>query len=337
MQTETVSKITKGNEQPQQESLRAYFWTVAAGWLAMVAAGLVLAPMRKVAAGVAIPIIAAFLLELPLYLAPFFSSVRAAAARVGRWQFAAGLAITAVLPYLAYSIPTGCFQSHDFYRLAGLAVCLAFWYLVLPSTAWSDLLFLLGPAAIMISKVLKQIYASPLPRVPLDILGKLMLIHVAALAVLVLRGLTGVKPGLIPTRREAWIGARAFLLFLPVGFALVWLLHLKMRTAPFSLWLALPIFLGSYLAVAFPEEFAFRGVLQQHLARGLGTWPGLLIASVLFGLSHLNFGKFPNWHLVVLAGASGLFNGWAYQETGSIRSSMLAHAMTATVWSLWLR
>src|ERR1700733_8688375 len=152
MQTETVSKITKGNEQPQLESLRAYFWTVAAGWLAMVAAGVVLAPMKKVAAGVAISIIAA------------------------------------VLPYLAYSIPTGCFQSHDFYRLAGLAVCLAFWYLVLPSAVWSDLLFLLGPAAIMISKVLKQIYASPLPHVPLDILGKLMLIHVAALAVLVLRG-----------------------------------------------------------------------------------------------------------------------------------------------------
>ena len=52
-----------------------------------------------------------------------------------------------------------------------------------------------------------------------------MLVHVAAMAILVLRGLKGVNPGLIPTRLEAWIGARTFLFFLPVGFALVWLLR----------------------------------------------------------------------------------------------------------------
>ncbi len=248
---------------------------------------------------------------------------------MGRWWFATGLALTAVLPYLAYSVPTGCFNSFDLFRLTGLAVCLAFWYLILPSAAWSDVVFLAAPAAVMLSKVLKQIYASPLPRVPIDILGHLMLIHVAALAILVLRGLKGVKPGLIPTRRELWLGTRAFLLFLPVGFALVWFLHLKLRAAPFPLWYAVGLFLGSYLVVSFSEEFAFRGVVQQHL--------GLVIASVLFGLSHLNFGKFPNWHLVVLAGASGLFNGWAYQEAGSIRASMVTHSLTATVWLVWLR
>ena len=310
---------------------------MAVGWLVIAAAGLWYARMKGIRAGIAIPIIAAFLLELPLYLAPFFESARAAALRLGRWRFAAGLAATAVLPYLVYSIPTGCFNSLDCFRVTGLAIGLAFWYLVWPRAPWSDLLFLAAPAAIMISKILKQIYWSPLPHLQIDILGHLMLIHVAALAVLVLRGLTGVKPGLIPTRQELWIGVRAFLFFLPVGLALAWLLHTKMRSAPFPLWYAVPLFLGSYLVVSFSEEFAFRGILQQHLSRLLGGWTGLVLASVLFGLSHLNFGRFPNWQLVVLAGASGLFNGWAYQQAGSIRASMVTHALTATAWLVWLR
>jgi hypothetical protein len=293
--------------------------------------------MKGIAAGIAIPIIAAFLIELPLYLAPLFEGARAAARRMAPWKLGVALSLTAVLPYLAYTVPTGLFSGFDLYRLAGLAVSLSFWYLVLPPAIWSDMLFLAGPAAVMISRVFKQIYPSPLPHVPLDILGKLMLIHVAACAVLMIRDLKGVKPGLIPTRREAWIGNLAFLAFLPVGFALAWLLHVRVRPAPFPLWYGVPLFLGSFVIVSFSEEFAFRGILQQHLQRMLGLWPGLVVASALFGLSHLNFGTFPNWHLVILAGASGLFNGWAYQTTGSIRASMLTHALTAVVWSIWLR
>ncbi len=337
MQTETVNKIKKAKLPPPQESLRGYLASVAVCWLAMVAAGCWYAHIKGIKPGIALPIITAFLLEAPLYLALFFASARAAAARMGRWQFAGGLAATAVWPYLAYSIPTGLFNGFDFYRLTGLAVCLAFWYLVFPLVVWSDLLFLLGPAAIMIFKVFKQIYASPLQHIPLDILGKLMLIHVAALAILVLRGLTGVKPGLLPTRREAWLGTRSFLLFVPVGFALVGLLHMKVRVAPFPLWYGLPIFAGVYISVAFSEEFAFRGVIQQHLSGVLGFWAGLLLSSILFGLSHLNFGTFPNWHMVVLAGVAGLFYGWAYRDAGSIRASMLTHALTVMVWSIWLR
>jgi membrane protease YdiL (CAAX protease family) len=334
MQTETVSPKTTNKPPQRREPLIAYLASVAVGWIAMLAAGWEYAHIKGIPTGIALPIIAAFLLELPLYLAPFFAGARAAAGRIPRWTFAALLALTAVLPYLAYSIPTHCFTGLDLYRLGGLAITLAFWYLVLPKAVWSDLLFLIAPAAIMITKVFKQIYVSPLPHVPLDILGKLMLIHLAALAILVQRGLGGVKPGLIPTRREAWIGARNFLLFVPVGFAMVALLHLKLRPSPLPVWYAAPVFLGVYIAVAFPEEFAFRGILQQHLSRGLGIWMGLLLTSILFGLAHLNFGNvYPNWHMVELAGVAGLFYGWSYLESGSIRASML----TVVVWTLWLR
>ena len=58
--------------------------------------------------------------------------------------------------------------------------------------------------------------------------------------------------------------------FAPVGFALVWLLQMKMRATPLELWKAVPIFVGIYIGTAFYEEFGFRGVLQQHLTRVLG-------------------------------------------------------------------
>lgn len=339
MQIETVSKkTTEGRPREIEPSLRAYLCSVAVTWLLMIAAGAEYARMRGVANRIAIPIIAAFLIEAPLYLAPFFESVRAKAAQMGRWVFAGLLAATAVLPYLIYSLPTGCFNALDFYRLAGLAVTLAFWYLVVPPAIWSDLLFLAAPTAVMISKIMSRIYWSPLPKEPVYILGNLMLVHVAALAILVLRGMQGVNPGLIPTRREAWLGVRAFVFFLPVGLALVWLLHMKTRTAPLALWTAVPVFIGFYVATAFYEEFGFRGVLQQQLSKVLGFWPGLVIASALFGLSHLNFGHmFPNWHMVALATPAGLFYGWAYREAGSIRASMVTHALTAAVWTLWFR
>jgi membrane protease YdiL (CAAX protease family) len=338
MQIETVKKNTPAEPRDQAPNLRGYLWSIAVAWLILVAAGIVYSALRGVANRIAIPIIAAFLIEVPLYLAPFFESARAVAARLARWKFAGLLAATAVLPYLAYSLPTGCFNALDFYRLTGLAVCLSFWFLVVPAAIWSDLVFLAAPAAVMISRILKQIYWSPLPHEPIYILGQLMLIHLAALAILVLRGLKGVNPGLIPTRREAWIGARTFVFFLPVGFALVSILHMKMRAAPLALWKGVPVFIGIYLVTAFSEEFGFRGVLQQHLSRVLGIWPGLVVASALFGLAHLNFREvFPNWQMVALAGPAGLFYGWAYREAGSIRASMITHALTVVVWTLWLR
>jgi len=275
---------------------------------------------------------------LPLYLAPLFAGARAAAARLERWKLAALLAVTAVLPYVAYSVPTHVWNGLDLYRLGGLAITLSFWYIVLPGAIWSDLLFLVCPALLTVSKVMRQVYDSPLDGIRLDILGKLMLIHVAAMAVLVLRGLTGVKPGLVPTRREAWIGVRNFLVFLPAGVALAWALQLRMRPVPLPAWFALPVFFGSFLVVSFSEEFAFRGVLQQHLTRLLGRWAALIVASILFGLGHVGFGNvFPNWPMVVLAGVAGLFYGQAYMEAGSIRASMLTHALTVVVWSIWLR
>ena len=73
------------------------------------------------------------------------------------------------------------------------------------------------------------------------------------------------------------------------------------------------------LAVA--EEFFFRGVLQQLLARGLRSeLLGWVAASILFGLVHLGFRQqFPNWQFALLATIAGLFYGRAYIQARSIR------------------
>jgi membrane protease YdiL (CAAX protease family) len=334
-----IEKVNKknGTKPIAQESLRGYAWTSAIGCLVLLVAGIVYSRMKGYAAGLVIPIIAAFLIELPLYLAPFFASARSALSRAGRWKVATGLAVSALLPYLVYAVPTGCFTGWEFYKLFGLAVSLSFWYLVIPGAIWSDLLFLLGPAAVMIAKLMRAIYVSPLPKERIDILGHLMLIHVAAIAVLVIRGLPGVNPGLIPTRREAWIGLKEFLFFLPAGVILVRVLPITARAHPRSLLLAAPIFCGIYLVTAFSEEFAMRGVLQQHLSTLLGANAGWIVTSILFGLVHLNYGFFPNWWMAIMAAAAGLFYGLAYREAGSIRASMITHGLTVTMWLIWFR
>ena len=318
-------------------SLRAYLITVAITWAVMIGAGIIYAQKRQIAAGFAVPIITAFLLEAPLYIAPFFASVRTAAARMNPWLLALGLAISAVLPYVVYTVPTHCFGTLDFWRLCGLAASLSFWYLVVPATIWSDLLFLAGPVAVLISRILRNIYGSPLEHEKVEILGHLMLIHVAAIAVLILRRLDGVNPGVIPTKREAWIGLRSFLMFLPLGLGLVKAMHLPWRAQPLNPAYALPIFAGTLVVTAWSEEFAVRGVVQQHLTKLLGPVAGIGIASALFGLAHINFRFFPNWPMVILAGVAGIFFGVAYWQAKSIRASMLTHALVVMVWTLWFR
>jgi|GEM_PF-6960081 len=47
------------------------------------------------------------------------------------------------------------------------------------------------------------------------------------------------------------------------------------------------------LLVPLAEEIYFRGVLLDHLRRNVGTWLGVLICSILFGLMHLHAGILP--------------------------------------------
>jgi membrane protease YdiL (CAAX protease family) len=70
------------------------------------------------------------------------------------------------------------------------------------------------------------------------------------------------------------------------------------------------------------EEMLFRGVLQPVLMRWLGPAPGLLSASVLFGLFHPITATY-----VVLAAGLGLYLGLVAWAGGNLLIVIVAHAL----------
>ena len=92
--------------------------------------------------------------------------------------------------------------------------------------------------------------------------------------------------------------------------------------------------LGILVFTAWPEEFLFRGLLQNTLSKSFRSEnAGWILASALFGLSHIVHG-FPNWRYVFLAAIAGLFYGFAWRKTKSMTGSALVHALVDTVWHL---
>lgn len=90
--------------------------------------------------------------------------------------------------------------------------------------------------------------------------------------------------------------------------------------------------LGITLFTAWPEEFLFRGLLQNLLSKSLRSANlGWIAASMLFGLSHIVHG-FPNWRYVALAAIAGLFYGRAWSKSGSLTTACLVHALVDTTW-----
>lgn len=114
---------------------------------------------------------------------------------------------------------------------------------------------------------------------------------------------------------------------LPAGLAahfLAW----HPRLAPAAL--AAPVLI--YLVTGVPEEFLFRGVIQNTLTRLLGPRAGLGLAAVVFGLAHL-----PDPRYAALAAVAGVAYGWVYQRTGRITASAITHAAVDATWVILLR
>lgn len=84
---------------------------------------------------------------------------------------------------------------------------------------------------------------------------------------------------------------------------------------------------------AWPEEFLFRGLLQNLLSRSLkNRYAGWIIASVLFGFAHILHAPVPNWKYVFLAAIAGLFYGRTWMKTESIFPGTIVHALVDTIW-----
>jgi uncharacterized protein len=280
-------------------------------------------------------VLAAFLIEYSFYLLPGFESAREwLTSEMPELQLGLVLGATALLPYLAYSLPTHQFHWVALARLAALTFTVSLWYVVLPRAAWSDLLFLALLAVIVLRKFFDPIYTAPVSSLRIEVLGQLTLIHLGALSIQLQRRMLSTGFGFLPARRDWSVGVRYFLLFLPVGFPLALLVHLiRFGVTEFVWWKAVGTFLGILWVVALSEEFVFRGLLQTWLSEWTGNpTVALLAASTIFGLCHLGFRTFPNWRMALIAAIAGCFYGRAFQRAGSIRAGMVTHALVVTVW-----
>lgn len=333
-QAVTAYTIPDARMRPMHAKLGAFRAALLTGWIALSTAGWLYARAKNIPLSTALPLIAAFLLEYSFYLAPGFETVRERLRRrLSRGALAGAIALGALAPYLAYSIFTRQFHWMSCALLVAIVTAVSFWYVVLRPSPAADGLFLILLPGIVFSHVLGDIYKSP-TFVRIDILGQLMLIRTGALAALELRRVEGIGFGFIPTQKEWVAGVRYFFYFLPVGFPLALALKLvQLNFTGFLFWQTLLIFCGALWVVALSEEFFFRGLLQQWITAWTARPVLALIAtSLVFGAAHLPFRAFPNWKMAAVSAVAGLFYGIAYRRTGSIRASMVTHALVVTAW-----
>jgi hypothetical protein len=119
---------------------------------------------------------------------------------------------------------------------------------------------------------------------------------------------------------------------IPGGMALKFLHwapgHVPLKSLPASIF-------GVFFFTAWPEEFVFRGLLQNMLSRTIKNEnAGLLAASIIFGLSHIANGYFPNWRYALLATFAGLCYGFTWRKTGNIFASALVHTTVDVIWHM---
>src|SRR6266851_5207319 len=141
---------------------RNFLAAAVAGWVLLLAAGVYYARLKHIPFALAAPLLAAFLVEYPFYLIPGFAGLREwLADRVPPRALALGFTISALAPYLLYSLATGEFRIVAASRLAALVLALSFWYIIREPSPSADLALLALVAAAMALRFFKQIYTSP--------------------------------------------------------------------------------------------------------------------------------------------------------------------------------
>jgi len=267
--------------------------------------------------------------------------------RLRKWALASpALAIlmpfALLAPYLVLAFSTDTFS---FLALAKLAAYIAVpTLLLLPDrvrsaerASWRDFAAMLSLGLPVSAGWLSGIWIWP---EDIYVFRPIFCVCVGAYAFLVIRNLKDAGYKLLFKKADVTEGGLNFIAFiilaLPLGLALHFI-------RPHAYRVSVPAFLadfvGIYLSVAIPEEFLFRGILQNLLVKTLkgprsGQY-GLLLASVIFGLSHLHHAPVPNWRYAILATLAGIFYGNAWRVRKRTSASAFAHAMVDTVWHFW--
>jgi uncharacterized protein len=253
--------------------------------------------------------------------------------------YLAGMAV--ILAYLIYAFGTNTFA----FARAGVVVALVFIPLALaasaerqPSGAWQDYVTL-GVVWVTV-KFSPSHWLWPYPGGRLSyVFTVLLALNVALAAFVLVRRLNGVGYSIGWGRRWGLYVLGSFAAFGAIAIPLGTAIHFIQFAPRWAEWKSMPFVSLSILCfTAWPEEFLFRGVLQNMLSRsmkseGAGWWT----ASVLFGFSHITSMGFPNWRYVILASIAGLFYGWTWRKSGSIFASAIVHALVDATWHFLFR
>jgi len=319
--------------------------------LAALAEGLVLARIR-----IDPWRLAALLESVALLVGAFVALTQAAFVRQLRhWALmspwlAGGLPFLLLVPYLILGLGTATFSLVAFAKV--IAYILVPTALLLPdrlhhreTLGWRDVLAMLALAVPVSAGWLQGIWIWPQD---IYVFRPIFCVLVGGYAFMVLRDLQGVGFRLVWKKNDvgyALLNLLAFsLLAIPLGIALNFI-HPHATAAvghgvnlgPVGNFFFL--FIGIYLTVAIPEELLFRGILQNLLVRSIHKGPrglyGLLIASVVFGASHLHHAPVPNWRYAILATLAGIFYGNVYRTRQRLCASALTHALVDALWHFW--
>ncbi len=170
-----------------------------------------------------------------------------------------------------------------------------------------------------------------------EALGKLLLVDAGLYGFLAIRRLTGSGFDFHMHWSDWKTGLRELAYFAPVvlglGLALGFIRPHANLPSPGD---AVLRWVGIFFFVAVPEELFFRAWVQNLLERRVGRGAALLIASVLFGLSHFNKRSTHfNWRYVLLATLAGIFYGRAWRERRRVPASTITHTFVDWIWSWW--
>ena len=170
--------------------------------------------------------------------------------------------------------------------------------------------------------------------------GNLLLVDAGLYCFLGIRRLSGVGFDFHFRGKDWKTGFRELIFFAPVvvGLGIVLGFVHPHANSPNLLRVILS-WMGIFVFVAVPEELFFRTWVQNLLERRLGRVWALVVASILFGLSHFNKRNFGaahfNWRYVLLATIAGIFYGRAWREDRRIAASDFTHTCVDWLWYLW--
>lgn len=290
----------------------------------------------------------AFFLALSLALGAFVSLTEYHVVRWLRrtaaqspWK-AIGLPLLLLAPYFIDDLGTNAFHWQALLKLSGYL--LAPTLLLLPDRthsaamiSWRDCAAMAVLAVPVAAGWISGIWWSP---AGVPVFRPLYSVCSGGYAFLAVRNLQDAGYRLIPRKQDLTYGLANFagftILAIPAGYALHFI-HFHTHSVSPAIFAV--EFVGTYIMIAIPEEFLFRGILQNLLEKSVrgkrrGSY-ALVVAAAIFGLFHLHHPPVPNWRYALMATLAGLFYGTAYRDRRRLPAAAFTHTLVDVTWHFW--